>query len=218
MAYMPLSFCGPVHVHAPESCRPSKKSGSWRMCGRPSITSRLALFGNVAQPPADQRHGARDDGLDHALLDFRGHQRNVTIEDRCAHRVLCRGDAHLPPRAARSRNRHRGRMSRGALLDFRPRRRVRLPDMRRGLLRRQLRQFVRIGDTSRVDLADPHALAARRQPHCRRAVRERNLDIPRAALLRIPPQKGGRGKVRRKDRSLLRIIDDDARRLLRRRD
>ena len=142
----------------------------------------------------------------------RRHERHVAVEDRRADRVLRGADAHLararrrvrPARGStpRERDRRRGRRPSGALIAAHVAG-VRLPGARRGLLRRQLRQLVRLADRARVDLAErigspaDVALGAGGEPSAKR-----DLDLPAASpARRVAPQERRRRHVRREDRA-----------------
>jgi len=54
-----------------------------------------AALADVEQAPGNQRNRAGGQRLDDTFLGFRGHQGHVAVEDRRAHRVGGRADAHL---------------------------------------------------------------------------------------------------------------------------
>ena len=72
----------------------------------------------------------------------------------------------------------------------------------------QLGQFIRSGNTTRVDLADAQTLARGLRMDCGGAVAERHIDRPRGGLTRIVAPKEGRGgDLGRKDRSFCWVVD-----------
>ena len=174
-AYRPLSFCGPSR--SMPSVLPSREK-EWQLAQvcRPSISRRLWGSADVAQPPGDQRHGVGAERLDDALLRLRGHQRHVAVEDGRADRVR-RGPDRRPGRATRpaaatcrvAGDREDGGAAGRSPLDRLPGRGVRLPGVRRGLLRRERGKLVRRADR-RADRSprSPCRLAARRRVQRRR--------------------------------------------------
>src|ERR1035437_7239900 len=100
-----------------------------------------AGFAEIAQPPRDQWNVAFRQRLDDPFLQFRGHQRNVTVKDRRAHWIRRSLDGHaakgngLAEVAGRKAgDRHPRRMPYRALLDGLPCLVIRFPSTLRGLL------------------------------------------------------------------------------------
>ena len=174
----PFVVGGAVQVH-PQSLAVAGKG----MAVGAGMNSRkkhtAAGVADIAQPPGDQWDGVGSQRFDYPLLKFGGHERHIAVEDRRPHRVLGGLEHHVAARNGRrgagaysSRNRHGCRMLTGVLLHRVPGDVIGLPSPCRSLLGCQLRQLVRIRDTTRIDFADAHPLARRFQPDCRRAIGE----------------------------------------------
>ena len=149
-------------------------------------------LGHVAQPPGDERHELRVQGLDDALLPLGGHQRNVPVEDGRADGVGRGPDRDLParhgapPRLVAVAGDREDRVLPGrALLDRLPGRGVRSPGVRRGLLGRQPGRLVRRPHGPRVDLPDLRRLTPRRR------VQGRRRRLRRSSRRRSTPGRAG---------------------------
>ena len=97
------------------------------------------LFGDVAQPPGDQRNGLRGQRLDHAFLVLGRHERHVPIEDGRPNRILRGSDGDLSARGhvirtgAMPGDDDRGGALHRVLFEGDPRCKVRRPGMRSSL-------------------------------------------------------------------------------------
>ena len=100
------------------------------------------------------------------------------------------------------------RLPDGVLLDLLPSEGIRNPGSRGSLLGCQPRRFVGVGNAPRIDFAEMPVLTLRRDMQFGRAVGKGHVDAPRARVAGgIAPEHRGGGHLRRKDRTLQRIID-----------
>ena len=173
---------------------------------------------HVAQAPGNQRQGGGRQRLDHALLHFRWHQRDVAVKDGRSHRVDLGLDGNLP---VGNRVAHSGIVVTADEDGRRPDGRVafdRAPDgcigppgsnvrIRRG-------RCIGRRHAPGIDRAGTQPLAQCSSPDGGRSVGKNDLYAPgRGRFGRIAPEKLGGGKLGRKNRSWGWIIDRDLNRL-----
>jgi hypothetical protein len=172
-------------------------------------------LGDVANPPVDEVKQRGGERLNNALAAFGRHERNIAIEDLPVDRVRGGGesDAALGYAAAggvESGDGDLGRMLEGVLFDEGPGVGVGLPGVRGGLFRGECGQLVGGGDAARVDLANFHSLAQGAKVEGLGAIGKGNIDAPgRSSVVAIAPDEDGRDDLRRKDGTVLGIIDGD---------
>src|SRR5271165_3920268 len=92
--------------------------------------------------------------------------------------------------------------------DRTPCRLIRFPGVSGGLFGSERRKPVCGGDATRIDFANTHGFALRGDLDWFAAIGELDIDFPgRRGCIRFAPEKSGRGELRRKDGTILWIVN-----------
>ena len=215
-------------MSGPSTSRPMvlpSRENEWQLTHveLPVINKMALRLRNIAQPPRHQSKHVLGQRADDSLLAFARNQRHIAIEDGRAHRIFRGCNYHLAARncvllllIGESGDGNRRRLFNRPLLDFGPRLLIGSPGVSRGLFGRQHRRLVVVAHHALVDFADLQRRSVGLLFDLLAAAGKGHFDAPTLHLgIRIAPAKDRRNNLRRKNGTVVRVVDDDFRELRR---